>query len=58
VSIDREVKTPTGAFIEGFIKASNDTEGPSKPEDKLEGGDERFDAEQEFEFAQMISQRR
>ena len=59
VIVDREVKTPTGAFIEGFIKPNNDTKGPRQPEeDRPTTSDARFDVEREFEFAQMMSHRR
>ena len=59
IIVDREVKTPTGAFIEGFIRPHNDTESPDKFEgDRPRAGDARFDIEREFEFAQMMSQRR
>ncbi|KAI5454427.1 hypothetical protein NCC49_004479 [Naganishia albida] len=55
--IDREVKTPTGAFVEGFVKSRNKTDGP-RMSDELKGvGDERFAVEREFELARMSRDR-
>ncbi|KAJ9114498.1 hypothetical protein QFC20_001371 [Naganishia adeliensis] len=54
--IDREVKTPTGAFVEGFVKSGNDTEGPGMSKAVQAEGDERLAVEREFDFARMTSQ--
>lgn len=59
VIIDREVKTPTGAFIEGFIKTKgNDTDGPPPPQhdgDRPPPQDSLFDVEREFDIARLMS---
>lgn len=56
VIIDREIKTPTGAFVEGFVRSGNDTDSPDMLKDFQPEGDERLAVEREFDFARMTSQ--